>query len=380
MSTTEQAVVGQGFSKWWFRKGKVYASFIFLILFALTTLTPFLWMINASMKPLEAVEDLSPIPTIEQQARFVETVALPQADPEYATLSEDEQIAYLFGILDISSIRETISQAFPDMAGSELVDMSTLTASLSSSEQQTLRAHLASTQFSLAQYYWHYLRRNYDDVWNSEDILFQRYYFNSLFIAMWVTLLQCFTSSLAAFAFARLEWPGRDSIFKLYLATMMIPGVVVMIPNYTLMVFLRLLDSYTGLIIPAAFTAFGTFLLRQFMLSIPPSLDEAATIDGASPWRVYWDVILPLARPGLIVLSIFTFMQNYQSFFWPLVLIKSEHLRTLPIGMLYFDTNYGNQTNLIMAASVMNIVPLIILFVLMQKYLVAGIQLGAVKG
>jgi multiple sugar transport system permease protein len=116
------------------------------------------------------------------------------------------------------------------------------------------------------------------------------------------------------------------------------------------------------------------------MLSISPSLDEAATIDGASQWCIYWDIILPLARPGLIVLSIFTFMGNYGSFFWPLVLIKSEHLRTLPVGMLFFDTMYGNQTNLIMAASVMNIVPLIILFVVMQKYLVKGIQLGAVKG
>jgi len=221
---------------------------------------------------------------------------------------------------------------------------------------------------------------NYTDVLNNKDISFERYYFNSVFIAAWVTLLSCFTSSLAAFAFSRLRWPGRDHVFKLYLATMMIPGVVTMIPNYTLMVQLHLLDSYLGLIIPASFTAFGTFLLRQFMLTISPSLDEAATMDGASPWQVYWDVILPLARPGLIVLAIFTFMGNYGSFFWPLVMIKSEHLRTLPIGMLYFDTMYGRQTNLIMAASVMNIFPLIILFVVMQRYLVQGIQLGAVKG
>jgi multiple sugar transport system permease protein len=221
---------------------------------------------------------------------------------------------------------------------------------------------------------------NYTDVLNSEDISFKKYYFNSVFVAAWVTLLQCFTSSLAAFSFSRLKWRGRDTVFKLYLGTMMIPGVVTMIPNYTLMVKLHLLDSYAGLIVPAAFSAFGTFLLRQFMLTIPPSLDEAATIDGASHWQIYWDVILPLARPGLIVLSIFTFMGNYGSFFWPLVLIKSEHLRTLPIGMLYFDSMYGNQTNLIMAASVMNILPLIILFIVMQKHLVKGIQLGAVKG
>ncbi|NOY81566.1 MAG: carbohydrate ABC transporter permease [Kiritimatiellaeota bacterium] len=212
------------------------------------------------------------------------------------------------------------------------------------------------------------------------EIPFARYYFNSLFVAGWVTFLQCLTSAMAAYAFARLRWKWRDHVFRLYLATLMIPGVVTMIPNYTLMVKLHLLDSYQGLIIPAAFTAFGTFLLRQFMLTIPRSLDEAAQMDGATHWQVFWDVILPLTRPGLITLAIFTFMGNYRSFFWPLVMIKSQHLRTLPVGMLYFDSIYGRQTNLLMAATVMNIVPLIILFVVTQKFLIKGIQLGAVKG
>lgn len=227
----------------------------------------------------------------------------------------------------------------------------------------------------------------FPSVWQPENYIkvfqqvpFAKYYFNSVFIAAWVTFLTCLTSAMAAFAFSRLKWPGRDKVFQLYLATMMIPGVVTMIPNYNLMVQFHLLDSYLGLIVPAAFSAFGTFLLRQFMMTIPPALDEAAEIDGATPWQKFWDVILPLARAGLITLAIFTFMGNYGSFFWPLILIKSEHLRTLPIGMLFFDTNYGRQTNLIMAASVMNIIPLIILFITSQRFLVRGIQLGAVKG
>ena len=219
---------------------------------------------------------------------------------------------------------------------------------------------------------------NYAQVF--KQIPFARYYFNSIFVAAWVTFLQCLTSAMAAYAFARLHWRGRDHVFKLYLATLMIPGVVTMIPNYTVMVKLHLLDSFLGLIVPAAFSVFGTFLLRQFMLSIPASLDEAAAIDGASPWRIFWDIILPLSRPGLIALAIFTFMGVYGSFLWPLILIKSEHLRTLPIGMLDFDTSYGRQTNLIMAASVMNLIPLVILFTLSQKFLVRGIQMGAVKG
>jgi ABC-type glycerol-3-phosphate transport system permease component len=229
---------------------------------------------------------------------------------------------------------------------------------------------------------WH--PQNYADVFRdptvSQKIDFGRYYFNSLFVAAWVTFLTCLTSAMAAYSFARLRWRGRDAVFLFYLATLMVPGVVTMIPNYALMVKLHLLDSYTGLIVPASFSAFGTFLMRQFMLTIPQSLDEAASIDGASKWQIFWDVILPLSRPGLITLAIFAFMGNYGSFFWPLVLIKSEHLRTLPIGMLYFDTIYGRQTNLIMAASVMAVVPPVILFMVSQKFLVKGIQLGAVKG
>ena len=219
---------------------------------------------------------------------------------------------------------------------------------------------------------------NYADVFRV--IPFARFYWNSIFIASWVTFLQVFTSSLAAFSFARIRWPGRDKVFMLYLATMMLPGLVMMIPNYQIMISLNLVNSFAGLIIPAAFTPFGTFLLRQFMLTIPTSLDEAAEIDGASKWRVYWDIILPLCRPGLITLVIFTFIGNYRSFFWPLVMLKSIHRYTLPVGLLFFDSTRGQTTNLLMAAVTMSVIPMVILFVVLQKYLVKGIQLGGVKG
>jgi multiple sugar transport system permease protein len=221
--------------------------------------------------------------------------------------------------------------------------------------------------------------QNYAEVFH--QIPFARFYWNSVFIASWVTFLQVFTSSLAAFAFSRIQWPGRDKVFLLYLATMMLPGLVMMIPNYQIMITLGLVDTLTGLVLPAAFSAFGTFLLRQFMLTIPTELDEAAEIDGASKWQVFWNVILPLSRPGLITLTIFTFMGNYRSFFWPLVMLKSTHKYTLPIGLLFFDdATRGQSTHLMMAATTMMVVPLIILFVILQKYLVKGIQLGAVKG
>jgi multiple sugar transport system permease protein len=223
---------------------------------------------------------------------------------------------------------------------------------------------------------WH--PQNYPEVF--KQVPFGHYYFNSFFVSAWVTFLVVLTSALAAYAFARLRWPGRDAVFKLYLATMMIPGLVTMIPNYSLMVKLQMLDSYQGLIVPSAFSAFGTFMLRQFMMSVHPALDESAEIDGATPWTVFWDVIMPLCRPSLATLAIFTFMGTYGSFFWPLILIKSEYLRTLPIGLMYFDSQYGTATNLIMAASVMSLVPLVLLFIFGQKFFVKGIMLGGVKG
>ncbi|NQT88229.1 carbohydrate ABC transporter permease [bacterium] len=221
---------------------------------------------------------------------------------------------------------------------------------------------------------------NYREVFETEGILFGRWYWNSLFVASWVTLLQVFTSSLAAFSFVRLKWPGRDRVFLLYLGTMMLPGLVMMIPNYQIMIRLGLVDSYAGLIIPAAFSAFGTFLLRQFMVGLPRSYDEAATIDGAGHWRIFWDVIMPLTRPGLIALAIITFLGAYRSFFWPLIMLNDAELFTLPVGLLSLDTSYGRQTELIMAATVMSVVPLIIIFVIFQRFLVKGIQLGGVKG
>lgn len=224
-----------------------------------------------------------------------------------------------------------------------------------------------------------FLWSNYRTVFQTEGIQFGRWYWNSIFVAAWTTLLQVFTSSLAAFGFSRIRWPGRDRVFLMYLGTMMLPALAVMIPNYQLMIELGLVDSYIGLIVPASFSAFGTFLLRQFMMTIPVSLDEAAEIDGASKWRTYWLIIMPLSRSGLVTLTIFTFIGTYNSFFWPLVMLKSVHRYTLPIGMLYFDSSQGQQTNLLMAAVTMSVLPMMALFVLLQRSIVKGIQLGGVK-
>ena len=143
-----------------------------------------------------------------------------------------------------------------------------------------------------------------------------KWIFNSIFVASWVTVLQVTTSSLAAFAFSRIKWKFRNQVFIMYLATMMIPSLILTIPQFQIMVSLNLVNTYAGLILPAAFSAFGTFMLRQFMLGIPLSYDEAAEIDGANWMQIYLDIILPLTKPGLITLAIFTFLGNYRNLMW----------------------------------------------------------------
>ncbi len=203
-----------------------------------------------------------------------------------------------------------------------------------------------------------------------------KWIFNSVFVASWVTVLQVTTSSLAAFAFSRIKWKFRNQVFMMYLATMMIPGMILTIPKFQIMVSMNLVNTYTGLILPAAFSAFGTFMLRQFMLGIPLSYDEAAEIDGASWLQIYLDIILPLTKPGLITLAIFTFLGNYRNLMWPLITIKDQALKTVPIGLLSLQGSYQSQTELLMAATMICIIPLIIMFIIMQKKLVRGINLG----
>ena len=225
--------------------------------------------------------------------------------------------------------------------------------------------------------YW----RNYIDVW--KVVPFARFYLNSLFITGCVTLGQLFTSALAAYSFARLRFPGRDKLFFAYLATMMIPGSVTMIPVFALMRIFGWIDSYKALILPAVFTAYGTFLLRQFFLTIPRDLEDAAKIDGCGLWGIFWHVILPLSKTALATLTIFVALGNWVSFMWPLLVTNSIEKRTLPIGLAYFQELYQHaQPNwgLLMAGSVIATIPLIIIFVFNQRFFVEGVKLQGIKG
>ncbi len=209
---------------------------------------------------------------------------------------------------------------------------------------------------------------------------FGRYYWNSIVTASAVTALQLLTSSLAAFAFARLRFKGRDLIFLLYLATMMIPFPVTMIPNFIIMRLLGWIDTFKALILPPAFSAFSTFLLRQYFMSLPLELDDAARVDGASSFRIWWQIALPLSGPVLATLGIFTFLGQWNSFLWPLIVTNSDRVRTLPVGLAAFQGQYRVEWNLLMAGSVIALVPILVIYLIGQKWFVRGITLTGMGG
>ncbi|MBC7121689.1 MAG: carbohydrate ABC transporter permease [Pseudothermotoga sp.] len=218
---------------------------------------------------------------------------------------------------------------------------------------------------------------NYARVWSV--VPFGRYLLNSVVVSGSITLLHLFVASLSAFAFARLNFPGRDRLFLLYLATLMVPGQVTMIPNFILIKLLRLTDTYTGLILPNVFTAFGVFLLRQFFMTIPKDYEDAARIDGASRFYIYSRIILPLSVPALSTLAIFTFVFQWNNLLWPLVVVSKDSMKTITLGLASFQGMYGTTWNLLMAAAVMGVLPSILAFVIGQKYLIKGITLTGLK-
>lgn len=209
---------------------------------------------------------------------------------------------------------------------------------------------------------------------------FGRALFNSAFMTLAITFGSVFTSSLAAFAFARLSWTGRDKVFIAYLATMMIPGAVTLIPTFILMRILGWVNTYWALIIPGMFTAYGTFMLRQFFMSIPRDLEDAALLDGCSILGIYRNVTLPLSTPALAALTILTFMGQWASFMWPLIVTNTPDMYTLAVALAGFREMYGIKWQLMMAGSVIMIIPMLLVFMFGQRYFMEGIKLGALKG
>ena len=221
-----------------------------------------------------------------------------------------------------------------------------------------------------------------------------RWILNSTFTTVTIVALQVFLGALVAYTFAKRKFPGRDFLFFLGLATLMLPYQVTMIPNYLILKSIPLfggnniagvgghgwLDSYWGLIVPNAMNPFVIFLLRQYMVTIPNDYIDAARVDGAGHFRIFWKVILPLSRPALAVAAIFQIQFWWQAFFWPLIIINSPQLYTLPLGLALFQQHQRSLWNLIMAGSVLGALPLILVFFIFQKQFVRGISLSGVKG
>ena len=213
----------------------------------------------------------------------------------------------------------------------------------------------------------------------TEQPMFQ-FMLNTIKIVFFVVLGQLFFSSLAAYSFARISFKGRNVVFFFYIATLMVPGQVTMIPTYLMFAKAGLTDNHLALILPAFFSAFGVFLLRQFFMSLPRELEEAAKIDGCNPFMTYWRIMLPLVVPAMLTLGVFTLMNTWNDYMGPLIYLSSPEKYTMTLGIAYFKGVYTTQWNLVMAGSIVSVVPILIAYLCAQKYFIEGIAFSGVKG
>jgi multiple sugar transport system permease protein len=216
----------------------------------------------------------------------------------------------------------------------------------------------------------------------AERVNLGRTFFNSLFVAVVGTAGQLLVSAMAAYAFARMRWRGRDLVFLLYLATMMVPSVVLVIPQFIIVRTFGWANTYQALIVPALFNAFGTFLLRQSFLSLPRDFEEAAFIDGANHFTIFWRIVLPLSLPALATLVILSFMGSWNAYLWPLFVARNEAVQTLPValGALQAGPRALTEWNLVMAGAVITVLPILIVYLLAQKWFVQSVVSGGIKG
>ncbi|MBP2351801.1 multiple sugar transport system permease protein [Kribbella aluminosa] len=209
---------------------------------------------------------------------------------------------------------------------------------------------------------------------------FGLYLGNTIIYAVSVTTGLVLLSSMAAYGFARLDFPGRRVLFVVYLATMMVPFQLTLIPVYILLSRIGWVDTYQGIIVPQLFGAFGVFLLRQFFLGIPRELEEAAMIDGAGRWRIYWSIMLPLAKPAVITLAVFTFIGQWNGLLWPLLISSSDRTRPIAAGLLAFSSVIGTDWRLMMAAAAMTAVPITCIYIVAQRWIVQGVASSGFGG
>jgi len=220
---------------------------------------------------------------------------------------------------------------------------------------------------------------NYHTVMTDPDLPLGVFYRNSAIIAIANVIQVLFTSSLFGYIFAKFDFKGKKLLFWFILATMMIPSQITMIPGYLVLAKLGLINKLLGLILPSAIDAFGIFLFHQFALSLPNELLDAARVDGASEFQIYWRIVLPQLGPALATFGMLTFMFNWNAYLWPLIVLTEQKVRTLPIILTWYSTRMGNRYHLTMAASVLVIMPVLLVFTLVQRWIVEGITLTGIN-
>jgi multiple sugar transport system permease protein len=224
------------------------------------------------------------------------------------------------------------------------------------------------------------IKENFGHIFgNSEEVPIFRWVFNSVFVSSCVTLLVLTVDSLAAYALVRLRPPGGRVIFAIIVATLMVPGQILLVPVYLILNKLGWLDTPAALIVPAGAGAFGVFLLSQFFRAIPKELEEAAMLDGCGPWRIYWNIMLPLSTPALATLAILVFIGSWNDFLGPLVFLESVERFTLPVGVALFQGSYVNEYGLTLAASVVCTTPILVIFLLFSRHIIRGMAMSGLK-
>lgn len=239
------------------------------------------------------------------------------------------------------------------------------------------------SEWFLPQVYWiprTFTLANYQQILANPSLPIVRWFLNSVLISSTVTILTLAVDSVAAYAYARMEFPGKRIIFGILLATLFLPGIMFLVPNFLTVSSLRLLNNYAGVILPAIAGVFGVFFMRQFFESLPRELEEAAYLDGATRFQTFIYIALPLAKPALATLGIITFLASWNDFLWPLLVLKDRTLQTLPPGLATLQGSYTSEYGQMMAGAVITSVPVLILYVLLQRYIVQSVQTTGLKG
>jgi len=220
------------------------------------------------------------------------------------------------------------------------------------------------------------LKNYYEIIFTFQDGLFPRWFFNTVFTTGMITVGGLLLNTLSGYIFAKKDFYGKDIVFSLLLATLMVPGAVTLIPMFQIINLLGLFNTYWALIIPGLSSAFGIFMMRQFISSLPNELIEVSKIDGASELRIFWSIIVPLSTPAMAALGIFTVINTWNAFLWPLVVLRSNTMRTLVVGLATVQSEFNINYGLVMAGSVLTVLPMLILYILFQPYFVEGLRMG----